>query len=423
MSLINHQELKRQIASGDLTSLDDITNEFKNILKEVIQTASEEELTSHLGYDKHQESKHSNSRNGYNAKTIKSKYGQFDVSIPRDRDSSFEPQLVKKREILLDGSEDLILSLYTKGMSVRDIQLHLDDLYGYELSTQTISNITEKIMEKANEWQTRPLDAIYPIIFMDATVLKIRVDRVVKNIAAYIMLGVTLEGKKEIIGIWIGENETSKYWLTVLNDIKKRGVEDVLIFAIDGLNGFTEAIKAVYPKAEIQRCIVHQIRSSLKFVSWKDRKAVAKDLKSVYSALKEEDAKLALTEFNDIWGTKYPNIAVSWTNHWAELSTFFKYPDSVRKLIYTTNPIESLNATIKRKTKSKGSFPTEESAFKVMYLATQEQQNKWNMSSIRNWFVPQGHFLTSFRADLHPQGVPRPQLSIFFSEIMSNYTK
>jgi transposase-like protein len=401
MSLINHEELKKQLASGEITSLNDITAEFKNILKEVIQTASQEELTSHLGYDKHQESASSNTRNGYNEKTINSKYGQFDVSIPRDRDSSFEPQLVKKREIYLEGTEDMILSLYTKGMSVRDIQLHLDDLYGYELSTQTISNITEKIMEKAAEWQNRPLDKIYPIIFMDATVLKIRVDRVVKNIACYIMLGITLEGKKEIIGIWIGENETSKYWLTVLNDIKKRGVEDVLIFAIDGLNGFNEAIKAVYPKAEIQRCIVHQIRSSLKFVSWKDRKAVAKDLKSVYAAHNEEDAQLALTDFNDIWGKKYPNITVSWTNHWAELSTFFKYPDSVRKLIYTTNPIESLNATIKRKTKLKGSFPTEQSAFKVMYLAIQEQQEKWNMSSIRSWF------------EIYPQ------LSIFFSEIMS----
>jgi len=386
MSLINHEELKKQIANGTFTGLDDITNEFKNILKEVIQTASQEELTSHLGYDKNDESDNSNYRNGYNDKTIKSKYGNIDVSIPRDRESSFEPQLVKKREILLNGSEDLIISLYTKGMSVRDIQLHLDDLYGYELSTQTISNITEKVIEKAKEWQIRPLDKIYPIIFMDATILKIRVDRVVKNIAAYIMLGVTLEGKKEIIGIWIGENETSKYWLTVLNDIKKRGVEDVLIFAIDGLNGFSEAISAVYPKSEIQRCIVHQIRSSLKFVSWKDRKAVAKDLKSVYTAYSEEDAQLSLTEFNDIWGKKYPNITVSWTNHCSELSTFFKYPDAVRKLIYTTNPIESLNATIKRKTKSKGSFPTEDSAFKVMYLATQEQQNKWNMSSIRNWF-------------------------------------
>ena len=405
MSLINHEELIRQLKSGELTSLDEITNEFKNILKEVIQTASQEELTAHLGYDKNKESTNSNYRNGYNGKTIKSKYGNIDVSIPRDRDSTFEPQLVKKREVLLDGSEDLILSLYTKGMSVRDIQSHLEDLYGYELSEQTISNITSKIIEKANEWQNRPLDSIYPIIFMDATVLKIRVDRVVKNVAAYIMLGVTLEGKKEIIGIWIGENETSKYWLTVLNDIQKRGVQDVLIFAIDGLNGFNEAIKAVYPKADIQRCIVHQIRSSLKFVSWKDRKEVAKDLKSVYSALNEEDAQLALTDFNDIWGKKYPNITMSWTNHWSELSTFYKYPETVRKLIYTTNPIESLNATIKRKTKSKGSFPTIESAFKVLYLAIQEQQEKWNMSSVRNWF------------EIYPQ------LSIFFSEIVSKYTK
>ncbi len=405
MSLVNTAELKKQIANGTFNGLDDITEEFKNILREVIQTATQEELVSHLGYNKHEESKNSNYRNGYNDKTLKSKYGNIEVSIPRDREGSFEPQLVKKREVLLHGSEDLIVSLYTKGMSVRDIQHHLDDLYGYELSEQTISNITEKVIEKANEWQSRPLEKIYPIIFMDATVLKIRVDRVVKNIATYIMLGITMEGKKEIIGIWIGENETSKYWLTVLNDIKKRGVEDVLIFAIDGLNGFSEAIKAVYPKAEIQRCIVHQIRNSLKFVSWKDRKAVAKDLKSVYSALNEEDAQLALIEFDDVWGNKYPNITLSWQTHWAELSTFFKYPDSVRKLIYTTNPIESLNATIKRKTKSKSSFPTIESAFKVLYLSTQEQQKKWNRTSLRNW------------SEIYPQ------LSIFFSEILSKYTK
>ena len=405
MSLLNTEELQKQIRNGTFTGLDDITNEFKNILKEVIQTASQEELTAHLGYDKYQESDIKNYRNGYNDKTLKSKYGNIKVSIPRDRNGTFEPKLVKKREVILNGSEDLILSLYSKGMSVQDIQLHLDDLYGYELSTQTISNITQKIMEQAEDWQNRPLDKIYPIIFMDATVLKIRVDRVVKNIAAYIMLGITLEGKKEILGIWIGENETSKYWLTVLNDVKRRGVEDVLIFAIDGLNGFNEAIKAVYPKAEIQRCIVHQIRNSLKFVSYKDRKAVAKDLKSVYTALDEASGQLALTEFNNIWHKKYPNIAMSWTNHWDELSTFFKYPQSIRTLIYTTNPIESLNATIKRKTKSKSSFPTEKSAFKVLYLAIYQQQEKWNKNSIRNW------------SEIYPQ------LSIFFSEIMAKYEK
>ena len=323
MNILNKEELRRQIREGKEISLDGILEEFKSLLRESLQTASEEELTSHLGYEKHQESENTNYRNGHSKKSLKTKYGQIDVAIPRDREGTFEPKLVPKRERILKGSEELILSLYAKGMSVADISTHLDDLYGYQLSEQTISNITEAIMDKAKEWQNRPLEAIYPIVFMDATVLKIRVDRVVKNIAAYIMLGITLEGKKEILGIWIGENETSKYWLTLLNELKNRGVEDILIFAIDGLNGFNQAIQAVYPKAEIQRCIVHQIRSALKFVSWKDRKAVAKDLKTIYTAKTEEDAQLALTEFNDIWGSKYPHILQSWLNNWNELATFF----------------------------------------------------------------------------------------------------
>lgn len=405
MGILNKEELRRQIKEGKEVSLDGILDEFKGLLKEALQTATQEELTSHLGYEKHQESENPNYRNGHNKKTLKSKYGEIDVSMPRDRDGTFEPKLIQKRETLLKGSEDLILSLYTKGMSVRDIQHHLDDLYGYELSEQTISNITSAILDKAKEWQNRPLESIYPIIFMDATVLKIRVDRVVKNIASYIMLGITLEGKKEIIGIWIGENESSKYWLTLLNELKNRGVEDVLIFAIDGLTGFNQAIQAVYPQAEIQRCIVHQIRSSLRYVSWKDRKAVAKDLKTVYQASTEEDAKLALTEFNDIWGKKYPHISQSWTNNWTELATFFKYPKAIQTLIYTTNPIESLNSNIKRKTKSKGSFPTVDAAFKLLYLATQEVQEKWDRTKLRNW------------SEIYPQ------LSIFFSEIMEKYTK
>ena len=384
MNILNKEELRKQIREGKGISLDGILEEFKSLLRESLQTASEEELTSHLGYEKHQESENTNYRNGHSKKSLKTKYGQVDLAIPRDREGTFEPKLVPKRERILKGSEDLILSLYAKGMCVADISTHLDDLYGYQLSEQTISNITEAIMDKAKDWQNRPLEAIYPIVFMDATVLKIRVDRVVKNIAAYIMLGITLEGKKEILGIWIGENETSKYWLTLLNEIKNRGVEDILIFAIDGLNGFNQAIQAVYPKAEIQRCIVHQIRSSLKFVSWKDRKAVAKDLKTIYSAATEEDAQLALTEFNDIWGQKYPHILQSWLNNWNELSTFFKYPKSIQTLIYTTNPIESLNANIKRKTNSKGSFPTIDSAFKMLYMSTQEVQIKWERTSLRN---------------------------------------
>jgi len=405
MNILNKEELRREIREGKKISIDGILDEFKGLLKEALQTASEEELTAHLGYDKYQSSDNTNYRNGHSKKRVKSKYGEIDVAIPRDREGTFEPQLVKKRERLLNGSEDLILSLYTKGMSVRDIQHHLDDLYGYELSEQTISNITSTIIEKAKEWQNRSLEAIYPIIFMDATVLKIRVDRVVKNIAAYIMLGITLDGKKEIIGIWIGENETSKYWLTLLNELKNRGVEDVLIFAIDGLNGFNQAIQAVYPKAEIQRCIVHQIRSSLRYVSWKDRKAVANDLKAIYTAPTEEDGELALTEFNDIWGKKYPHIALSWQSNWNELATFYKYPEAIKKLIYTTNPIESLNSNIKRKTKSKGSFPTVDSAFKFLYLATQEVQRKYKGAKIRNW------------SEIYPQ------LSIFFSDIVSKYTK
>ena len=405
MNILNKEELRKQIREGKEISLDGILEEFKSLLRESLQAASEEELTSHLGYEKHQESENTNYRNGHSKKSLKTKYGQIDVAIPRDREGTFEPKLVPKRERILKGSEELILSLYAKGMSVADISTHLDDLYGYQLSEQTISNITEAIMDKAKEWQNRPLEAIYPIVFMDATVLKIRVDRVVKNIAAYIMLGITLEGKKEILGIWIGENETSKYWLTLLNELKNRGVEDILIFAIDGLNGFNQAIQAVYPKAEIQRCIVHQIRSSLKFVSWKDRKAVAKDLKTIYSAATEEDAQLALTEFNDIWGSKYPHILQSWLNNWNELATFFKYPKSIQTLIYTTNPIESLNANIKRKTNSKGSFPTIDSAFKMLYMSTQEVQAKWERTSMRNW------------SEIYPQ------LCIFFSEIMEKYTK
>jgi transposase-like protein len=403
--VLSREELRRKIREGEEVSIDGILDEFKGLLREALQTATEEELTSHLGYDKHQESDNPNYRNGTNKKTLKSKYGDIDVSMPRDREGSFEPQLVKKRETLIKGSEDLILSLYTKGMSVRDIQHHLDDLYGYQLSEQTISNITSAIVEKAKEWQSRPLESIYPIIFMDATVLKIRVDRVVKNIAAYIMLGITLDGKKEILGIWIGENETSKYWLTLLNELKNRGVDDVLIFAIDGLNGFNDAIQAVYPKAEIQRCIVHQIRSSLRYVSWKDRKAVAKDLRTVYTASTEEDAQSALLEFDELWGKKYPHITQSWTANWNELATFFKYPKPVQTLIYTTNPIESLNSNIKRKTKSKGSFPTIDSAFKMLYLTTQEVQEKWNRTRVRSW------------SEIYPQ------LCIFFSEIMEKYTK
>jgi len=404
MGILNLEEYKRRLESGNPVTIEELENELKVLIKEMIEVATQGELTSHLGYEKNEKSDTDNYRNGYNKKSLKSKYGEIEVNIPRDRNSTFEPKLVKKRQRLLNGTEDLILSLYAKGMSVKEIQHHLDDLYGYELSTETISNITEKILEKAIEWQNRPLEPIYPIIFMDATVLKIRVERVIKNTACYIMLGINLEGKKDILGIWIAEeNETSKYWLSILNEIKNRGVDDVLIFSIDGLNGFNEAIKAVYPKAEIQRCVVHQIRNSLKFVSYKDRREIAKDLKSIYQADTEDIALQNLEYFNDKWSKKYPHIYDSWKRNWDELSTFFKYPKAVRKLIYTTNPIESLNSIIKRKTKQKGSFPSKEAAFKVLFTSTQEVMEKWKSSRIRNW------------SEIYPQ------LVIYFQDILVKY--
>jgi len=404
MGILNIEEYKKRLKSGNPVTIEELENELKVLIKEMIETATQEELTSHLGYEKNKKSDIDNYRNGYNKKNLKSKYGEIEVNIPRDRNSTFEPKLVKKRQRLLDGTEDLILSLYAKGMSVKDIQHHLDDLYGYELSTETISNITDRILEKATEWQNRPLEPIYPIIFMDATVLKIKVDRVIKNTACYIMLGINLEGKKDILGIWIAEeSETSKYWLSILNEIKNRGVEDVLIFSIDGLNGFNEAIKAVYPKAEIQRCVVHQIRNSLKFVSYKDKKNIAKDLKSIYQADTEELALQNLEYFSKKWSGKYPHIYDSWKRNWDELSTFFKYPKAVRKLIYTTNPIESLNSIIKRKTKQKGSFPSKEAAFKVLFTSTQEVMEKWKSSRIRNW------------SEIYPQ------LVIYFQDILVKY--
>ena len=380
MNILNKEELRRQIREGKEISLDGILDEFKSLLRESLQTASEEELTSHLGYDKHQESDNPNYRNGHNKKSLKTKYGQVDVSIPRDRDGTFEPKLVPKRERLLKGSEDLILSLYAKGMSVRDIHTHLDDLYGYQLSEQTISNITEAIMDKAKEWlKSKGVTAM----------------RGPANPSSNDEFGMLLEGFEDSPRIMMTYNP--KYYLDLMDNYGLKKVKDLLAYQIDN--------PKLYPKAEIQRCIVHQIRSSLRYVSWKDRKAVARDLKTIYTAPTEEDAQLALTEFNDVWGQKYPHIAQSWLNNWNELTTFFKYPQSIKTLIYTTNPIESLNSNIKRKTKSKGSFPTIDSAFKMLYLSTQEVQGKWERSSMRNW------------SEIYPQ------LCIFFSEIMEKYTK
>ncbi len=311
-------------SSREIKSLDGVMNEFKEIMREAIQTMSGGELAEHLGHEKHERVGNENYRNGHSKKKLQSQYGAFDVAIPRDRKGTFEPKLVKKREVILNGSEDLIISLYAKGMTVTDIQKHLDDLYGYELSRTTISNMTEQLIMKAKEWHKRPLESVYSIVFMDATVIKVKVDGMVRNVAAHCMLGITVEGKKEIIGMWLENNESAQYWLRVLNDMKERGVGDVLIFAVDGLSGFEAAIRAVYPNAEVQRCIVHQMRDSLRHVSYKDRKALVDGLKCVYHANTEDTAKDMLEAFKEVWDAKYPHISKSWERHWSELSTFFR---------------------------------------------------------------------------------------------------
>ena len=402
--MIDKEALKQAYKEGKISSLDDVNSVMKNVIKDVIEVLSESEITNFLGYEKHhpQIEPIDNYRNGHNDKSLNSKYGVIDVSIPRDRKSDFHPEIVKKRQRDITGIEDMVISLYAKGMSTRDIQSHIEELYNHSLSPESISNITDTVIDRAREWQVRPLESIYAIIFMDATFLKMRVDGVVKNVAAYLMIGITLSGYKEVLGLFIAKSESSKYWLGVLNELKNRGVGDVLIFAIDGLNGFSDAIGAVFPHAEVQRCIVHQIRNSLKYVSWKDRKEVAEDLKSIYRSVNEETAQLALTEFNDKWGSTYPHITASWTSNWNELSTFYKYPEPIRRLIYTTNPIESLHAKIKKIIGNKGSFPTETSAFKLLFLAVTEAEKKWTVR-LRNW------------SEIYAQ------LSLFFSEVIHKY--
>lgn len=402
--LINKDEIAKMVISGEIADSNSLNAVLRGIIKDVVETAMKTELTGFLGYEKNKspEADNGNRRNGFTKKEVSSKFGPIELDVPRDRNAEFSPQIVKKRQKHFDGFEDLTLSMYSKGMSTRDIQDHIRDIYNYELSAESVSRITEAVIENANEWQNRPLKPIYPIIFMDALFLKMRVDGRVKNVAAHSMIGVTIKGEKECIGIWLGQNESSKFWLGILNELKNRGVNDVLIFAVDGLTGFPEAIHAAYPDSDVQRCIVHQIRNSLAQMSWKDRKPVAQSLRSVYTAPIEDAAMLALDDFENKWGKKYPQIVSSWKRNWAELSTFFRYPEEIRRLIYTTNPIESLNSRIRKTVKGKNVFPTEASVFKILYLAVQEAEKHWTMR-VKDW--------------------PRiiAQLSIYYEEKLQKY--
>lgn len=404
--LVNKDEIAKKVLSGEISDSTSLNAVLRNMIKDVVETAMKTELDGFLGYDKNRspQNDNGNRRNGYTQKEVSSKFGPISLDVPRDRYSEFSPQVVKKRQKHFDGFEDLILSIYSKGMSTRDIQHHIREIYNYDISAESVSRITESVMEQAREWQCRPLQPVYAVIFMDALFLKLRVDGRVKNEAAYMMIGITLEGQKECLGIWLGQSESSKFWLGILNELRNRGVNDVLIFAVDGLTGFPEAIHAAFPEAEVQRCIVHQIRNSLAQMSWKDRKAVAQGLRSIYSAPTEDGALLALDDFENEWGRKYPHVVSSWRRNWPELSTFFKYPEEVRKLIYTTNPIESLNSRVRKSVSGKRVFPTEASLFKALYLAVQEAESRWTMR-IKDW----------------PQIMS--QLSVYFEERLKKYMK
>jgi transposase-like protein len=362
--------------------MDTIKEMFSDILEEVLQCEIEEQL----GYEKHQRrsDEPGNYRNGSTKRKLKTQFGEVDVNVPRDRNGSYEPQILNKYQRNIDGLEEKILSLYAHGMSTRDIQEQVKDLYNIEISSELVSKISEKIMPQVNEWQSRPLEAYYPFIFMDAIHYKIRDNHQIVSKAAYVVLGINNEGYKEILGIWVGGNESSKFWLGVLNDLKTRGVKTVNLFCVDGLSGFREAIQAVYPFAGIQRCIIHQIRSSTKYVSYKHLKEFVADLKKIYTSINEEAALERLIEFKDKWGKDYPSAVKSWEENWDILATFFAYSVEIRKIIYTTNIIEGLHRQFRKVTKTKSVFPTDDSLRKMLYLAAQNITKKWTMR-YRNW--------------------------------------
>ena len=371
-------------------------NDFRQMLSKVaIETALNAELEEHLGYEKHSRSPSGNRRNGKLAKQLSTEDGPLEIEAPRDRDGSFEPQLVKKRQTRFSSLNDKIISLYAKGMTTRDIVATFKEMYGADVSETLISKVTESVLETVTEWQSRPLDPVYPVLYLDCIMVKIRQDKQVINKAIYLALGVNLEGKKDLLGLWISETDGAKFWLGVLTELQTRGVQDVLIACVDGLKGFPDAINTVFPQTQIQLCVVHMVRNSLKYVSYKDYKAVTTDLKQVYQATTEEEALLALERISDRWDDQYPRISKSWLDNWHNLNTLFNYPMDIRKAIYTTNAIESLNSVIRKALNKRKVFPTDDSARKVVYLAIQDASKKWTMP-IRNWKAALNKFLILF---------------------------
>ena len=374
------EKIRELLQISGVSSMEDIQNLFKETIAEFMENGLDAELDDELGYSKYdyRNKDTDNSRNGHSKKTLRTSFGGVDVSVPRDRKGEFDPQLLKKNQTSISQDvEEKILSMYAKGMTTSDIEAHIRDIYGIEVSDTTVSKITDKILPIAKEWQQRPLEAIYAVVFLDAIHYHVRSEGQIIKKAVYIAIGINLDGKKDVLGMWVGENESAKFWATVLNSLKNRGVEDIFIACTDNLTGFASAIEAVFPKTEIQNCIIHQLRNSSKYVSYKDMKALMADLKAVYAAVDEPAALDALDVFSERWDKKYPKISQSWRDNWANLSTYFKYPQELRRLIYTTNTIEGFNRQLRKVTKSKSVFPTDDSLLKMLYLAMTDITKKW----------------------------------------------
>jgi putative transposase len=399
---------KRKVVQPDLIDLlladykkpEDLIGEngiLKQLTKAIVERALQAELAAHLGHDKHETvvNVNGNTRNGSSAKTLKGDFGALPLDIPRDRDGSFEPQLIAKHQTRWTGFDDKILSLYARGMTVREIQSHLEEMYGTEVSPTLISSVTDAVMDEVKSWQARPLDALYPIVYLDCIHAKVRDAGTVRVKAVYLALGVNLNGDKELLGLWVAQTEGAKFWLQVVTELKNRGVQDIFIACVDGLKGFPEAIETVFPKTTVQLCIVHMVRHSLNFVGWKLRKTVAADLRAIYTAATAEEAEIRLAEFDAKWGAEYPPIVQSWQRNWARIVPFFDYPAEIRKVIYTTNAIESVNMSLRKVTKNRGSFPTDDALIKLFYLAIRNISKKWTMP-IQNWKAALNRFTIMF---------------------------
>lgn len=391
-------KIRELLDMSNITSMDDIQNLFKETIAEFMEDGLETELDDELGYSRYDycNKNTENSRNGHSSKTLRTSFGDVEVAVPRDRKGEFEPQLLKKNQTSISQDiEEKILSMYAKGMTTGDIEAHIQDIYGVDVSDTTVSRITDKILPVAKEWQQRPLEAVYAVVFLDAIHYHVRSEGHIVKKAVYIAIGIDLDGHKDVLGMWVGENESAKYWATVLNSLRNRGIEDIFIACTDNLCGFSTAIEAVFPKTEIQNCIIHQIRNSSKYVSYKDLKALMADLKAVYAAVDEDAALMALDTFSEHWDKKYPTISQSWRANWANLSTYFKFSQELRRLIYTTNAIEGFNRQLRKVTKAKSVFPTDESLFKMLYLAMMDITQKWT-GRRQDWSMIQAQLAVYF---------------------------